>query len=272
MGMFSPKINHVADAFPGTISRRSQYLQNVPVPSIISMVVCQSFEACVERRGLHLLPQPCINCLQSHIRSPLFREVVTTKGARKLYPLCAYPTCSLIKALTSILSRPGIFELCEEWRTSFEADPFTVKDMFSGKVWTDFLCHEGESFLASKRSIGVMLNIDWFQTFKHRQYSVGVLYLAVMNLPRAIRYKRENVLLIGLTINVHLDPLVDDLLLLWKGVPLQQNESNMQTIRCALLCVACDLPAGRKACGFLSYTANLGCSRCYSNFGTGVFG
>ena len=124
MGMFSPKINHVADAFPGTISRRSQYLQNVlPVPSITNMVVCQSchsifsFEACVERRGLHLLPQPCINCLQSHIRSPLFREVVTTKGARKIYPLCAYLTCSLIKALTSILSRPGIFELCEEWRT-----------------------------------------------------------------------------------------------------------------------------------------------------------
>ena len=42
--------------------------------------------------------------------------------------------------------------------------------------------------------------------------------------------------------------------------------------RCALLCVACDLPVGRKTCSFLSYTANLGCSRCYSNFGTGVFG
>ena len=43
-------------------------------------------------------------------------------------------------------------------------------------------------------------------------------------------------------------------------------------MRCALLCVGCDLPAGRKACGFLSYTANLRCSRCYCKFGTGVFG
>ena len=111
-----------------------------------------------------------------------------------------------------------------------------MKDVFSGKIWIDFLCHEGESFLASKGSIRITLNIDWFQPFKHRQYAVGVLYLAVMNLPRAIRYKRENVLLIGLipgpsepplTINAYLDPLVDDLLLLWKGVPLQQNESNM---------------------------------------------
>ena len=38
------------------------------------------------------------------------------------------------------------------------------------------------------------------------------------------------------------------------------------------MCVGCDLPAGRKACGFLSYTANLGCSRCYCNFGTGIVG
>ena len=42
-------------------------------------------------------------------------------------------------------------------------------------------------------------------------------------------------------------------------------------IRCALLNIACDLPAGRKACGFLSFTANLGCSRCYYNFGTSIF-
>ena len=43
-------------------------------------------------------------------------------------------------------------------------------------------------------------------------------------------------------------------------------------MRGALLCVGCDLPAGRKTCGFLSYTANLGCSRCYCEFGTGFFG
>ena len=34
----------------------------------------------------------------------------------------------------------------------------------------------------------------------------------------------------------------------------------------AILCVACDLPAGRKLCGFLSHSARLGCSRCYKEF------
>lgn len=37
-------------------------------------------------------------------------------------------------------------------------------------------------------------------------------------------------------------------------------------IRCALLCVACDLPAGRKVCGFLGHSAHLGCSRCFKRF------
>ncbi len=44
-----------------------------------------------------------------------------------------------------------------------------------------------------------------------------------------------------------------------------------KTVRCALLCVACDLPAGRKVCGFLSYTAKYGCSYCKKAF-LGGFG
>ena len=34
----------------------------------------------------------------------------------------------------------------------------------------------------------------------------------------------------------------------------------------ALMCVACDLPAGRKICGFLGHSATLGCSRCFKEF------
>ena len=40
-------------------------------------------------------------------------------------------------------------------------------------------------------------------------------------------------------------------------------------VLCCVLAATCQLVERR---GFLSYTANLGCSRCYCNFGTGVFG
>ena len=50
------------------------------------------------------------------------------------------------------------------------------------------------------------------------------------------------------------------------------SNSKTHLVRGALVCVSSDLPAGRKCLDFLSYTANLGCSKCFCTFGTGVFG
>lgn len=70
-----------------------------------------------------------------------------------------------------------------------------------------------------------------------------------------------------LTVNSYLAPLVSDLLDLWSGVLLKIPDSDSKAVfRCALLGVACDLLASRKTCGLTSYSANLGCSRCYHHF------
>ena len=79
-----------------------------------------------------------------------------------------------------------------------------------------------------------------------------------MNLPRTVR---KNVVLIPAPshdINTLLGPLVDELINLWEGVTM---EISSVVVRCALLCCACDLPVGRKVCGFLSHSASLGCSK-----------
>ena len=104
--------------------------------------------------------------------------------------------------------------------------------------------------------------------------------MSVLNLPRSARYKQENTILVGLIPgpsepehdhNSFLDPVVEDLMRLWSGVDLFVPSSNCTVrIRGALLCVACDLPAGRKTCGFLSYSAHLGCSRCLKKFSGSV--
>ena len=67
--------------------------------------------------------------------------------------------------------------------------------------------------------------------------------------------------------NSFLEPFVDELLRFWDGIELSVADfSAKKKIRCALLCVACDLPAGRKVCGFLGHSARLGCSRCLKVF------
>ena len=72
-----------------------------------------------------------------------------------------------------------------------------------------------------------MLNVDFFQPYKHIQYSLGAIYLTVLNIPRDMRHKTENVILVGLIpgphepshdLNSYLEPLVQDLLRLWKGL------------------------------------------------------
>ena len=42
-----------------------------------------------------------------------------------------------------------------------------------------------------------------------------------------------------------------------------QSLSKAVLVRCALLCVACDIPASRKVCGFLGHSATYGCSKCF---------
>ena len=46
-------------------------------------------------------------------------------------------------------------------------------------------------------SICLVINIDWWQKFKRTVHSLGGIYAAVLNLPRAIRQKLENIFTLG---------------------------------------------------------------------------
>ena len=288
LSQYFNNIANIAHTFPSTLHQRTNFiLQKLSLPSVQRYVVCQAclslhnFNDCLEKRGSMIHIKVCPECEKEKTMVPLLREVTTRTGSKKHYPYLVYPFVSLVSSLQSLLLRPEFYTLCERWHHRSKDNQLILSDVYDGRMWNEFLNFNGNAFLATKNSIGFMLNIDWFQPYKHRIYSIGVIYLAIMNLPRSIRFKMENIIIVGLlpgpkepskNINSYLTPLVCELLSLWDGVSLQTYNAGTQIFRCALLCAACDLPAGRKTCGFLSYTANLGCSRCYCNFGTGVFG
>lgn len=98
-------------------------------------------------------------------------------------------------------------------------------DVYHGRIWKEVLRYSGINFLVSSYHYALMLNVDWFQAFELLTYFVGTIYLVLLNLPQAIQYKRENIL-VGvipgpseppLNINFYLPPLVSDLLQLWTG-------------------------------------------------------
>lgn len=143
-------------------------------------------------------------------------------------------------------------------------------------MWNKFQYYNGEPLLASSHTYAFLLNIDWFQPYAMLEYSVGAIYLAIMNLPYEQRFKRENIILVGTIpgprephrdINQYLRPLVCELLELLDGIPMNiYGQQDLMMVKGILIGVSCDMPAGRKACGFLAHSASLGCNKCLKIF------
>ena len=147
-----------------------------------------------------------------------------------------------------------------------------LEDIWDGRIWNEFMSDPTDHtrpFLNNKNNLGLLINVDWFKPFKRSEYKVAALMLTVLNLPRQERFHKKWTMIVGLIpgpsepklhINTFLKPLVDDLLCLWKGLPLLKDGS---MVRAALLGVAADMPAARKVSQFLGHKADLGCNRCY---------
>lgn len=93
-------------------------------------------------------------------------------------------------------------------------------DIYDGNVWNFFCSDNCHNFLRSPYNLLLALNVDWFEPFERGVYAVGAIYLTILNVPRSIRYKTENVILVGVipgpkepkyTINSYLTPLILDL-------------------------------------------------------------
>jgi len=77
-----------------------------------------------------------------------------------------------------------------------------LADITDGRTWKE-LVENASSVYNPLNILGVLINLDFFQPFKHVSYSVGVIYGVLINLPRNIRYKVENVIIIGVIPGPH---------------------------------------------------------------------
>jgi hypothetical protein len=165
-----------------------------------------------------------------------------------------FPYLSIEGQLRDILARPDIETALESWRSRGRVEGFR-SDVYDGNIWQEFQVYEGEPFLASN-GIALLLNTDGFQAVTTRNYTIEAIYLAILNLPRDIRYLRENMILVGLVpggteskgLQQFAKPFVDEMMCLWEP-------DNSFGRRVAVLLVACDVPAARKLGGFSGCTA-----------------
>ena len=289
-----PLLNEICRILPKTMWT-SRKLVGMPHSNVIDYVVCpkcntiykltecmDSKEYLVDRSceyvefPNHPIPSRRIKCNTSLMKK------VKVAGSFKVVPRKVYQYHSVIDSLKQLIGRRDFLKKCELWRKRTQnVKDGEYADIYDGDVWKS-LCGSG-NYLASPYNFCFTMNVDWFNPYKDTEYSAGAIYLAIQNLPRTDRYLMENVLLIGMIpgpkepekdINTFLQPLIDDLKILHKGVTIRNANSffGSTTIRGMLICIGSDLPATRKICGFLSYNATKGCSKCLKEFPTAKFG
>lgn len=106
--------------------------------------------------------------------------------------------------------------------------------------------------------------------------------MVVMNFFRFERFKRENVIIVGiifvlikelLLLNYFLNLLVIEFNVLWRGIKVRIFRFFFEgaEVRVVFICCVVDIFVVRKLCGFVGYSANYGCLYC-NKFFLGGFG
>src|SRR5205085_2741209 len=143
-----------------------------------------------------------------------------------------YPLESLKTQLSAMYQRLNFEQYLKKW-VNRSSVTYAMSDIYDGKVWKEFpsstdVLNPSKFFTPETADLhlGIIINLDWFQPFNSSVYSCGVIYGVICNLPREIRFKKENMLTLGLLprphevklhqINHYLAPIVDDLLELWE--------------------------------------------------------
>jgi len=273
-----PQLNDIIDAFPNSlyVAKKMTELNSSPFVKYVSCSSCSSIydpKDCSEitRTGIKQSKQCDYvrfpNHTQGRFRQKCGEYLMKTFSSMDgnkifLYPKKIYCYMPLKHSIQNIVNRKDILEklLAGPKLCSSEI----MFDTVDGNFWEDFADDTGERYFADPRNLGGILNIDWFEPFENVQYSCGVIYLALLNLPRELRFKWENIIIVGiipgpkepkLVVNSYLQPLVNDLLTFWNPGELLIENGREVVYKFALCCISSDLPATRKCCGFVSYNA-----------------
>ncbi|CAG2224949.1 unnamed protein product [Mytilus edulis] len=282
----------IESSFPGNMYQLSKLLQSnmLDFKQYVVCTKCYSlydFDDCFHVvEGLRFsntcsyveFPNHRLPHLRKRCNEPLLKEI-NNSSSKILVPYKIYCYKSIKSSLSFFVKRNNFEDLCEQWRTR-ETKEGIMYDIYDGRIWHEFngIKHE---FFTNEGNYGCILNVDWFQPYEHSIYSVGAIYLAFCNLPRIQRFRRENMLLIGVIpdmrvepkTNTFLKPLVEELKIAWCEGFFMYSYKSPTILKCfklALICVGCDIPASRKLCGFLGHSATAGCNKCKKKFPGGV--
>ncbi|CAG8829158.1 35966_t:CDS:2, partial [Racocetra persica] len=196
----------------------------------------------------------CLKCGQV-----ITKAVRRSGGKLKYKPLAIYPYQSIITRIASILADESNEKLMDS-PFKRQVEKGVLGDIYDGKVWKKFLDEQGQPFFVGNSTdvrIGLAFNLDWYTPYSHVKRSCAPIYMTILNFPRHIRYRSENLILVGIIpgpkepdtnqLQNYLQPMVNELKQLWSGQLFKIAQYPIgRMFHCALIQITCDIPAARK--------------------------
>ena len=212
-----------------------------------------------------------------------------SKSGFELRPRLIATIRKIKTALGDTVSRPGMWACLDAWRVGRQVEAHVgvrgraFADVYDGDMWKSFMEYADAPYLNTTGNLCLSLNLDWFQPFSDTPYSCGAMYLAIMNLPPHLRYKRENCIVLASFppstksdrkesqswnhLNPMLEIIVAELQTLYTGIDVQvRRGAGVRRLRAIVIMFACDQPAQRKLCGFMGSGTVRSCWRCPKEF------
>ncbi|KAG9016819.1 hypothetical protein FRB90_002069, partial [Tulasnella sp. 427] len=177
------------------------------------------------------------------------------------------------------LCRPGLEKEADLYPRQLEYQEIS-HDIWTSRRLRRLEFKDGETARSSDTTTGryvFSFGVDWFGAHggkSGKAHSIGAVYLICQNLPPALRFREDNVCLVGLIpgprkphgqqVNHFLQPLVDDFKIFWNGVYYSRTYSHPEgrLVYGALGPVIGDLDACRAVAGFASHSHTFCCSYC----------
>lgn len=121
---------------------------------------------------------------QKFPRGPKCNHPLLIMNKGKLTPQKVFYYKSLKEILCEKMVSPEFRKLTELWRTRTK----TYDDVYDFNAWK-----KNEDFLKYPNNLGLMLHMDFLNPKgrTRKKYSVGVLYVSILNLPRRLRFKKR---------------------------------------------------------------------------------
>jgi hypothetical protein len=212
---------------------------------------------------------------------------VDEDGHRIMKPIKPFVYHDFHDYLASLLSRADLEKAMDEscdnlMQSCNDPAPEYVKDIWEAEFLRTFEGPSPGTLFIDRQGegrYGFTLNIDFFNIegmrIRGASTSCGLISMACLNLPYAIRYKPENMYVAGIIppprepstteLNHYAKPVIDALVDSWKdGVRYSRTALHPQgrTTRSSIIAAVMDLPAARHASQLASHSSHHYCSAC----------